>query len=154
MIRHHQPQDLEALRRITREVFGPGSIDYHLEKHFGLVRGKDWRDRKVRHIEWDLKAPHGAVFVKELGGEVVGYITVVLDVEGGIGRMVNLAVAEKAQNRGFAHDLIHHALGWMREQGMEVAKIETLEGNVKGEHIFPAMGFTEVIRQIHFFKRL
>lgn len=154
MIRRYQDKDLEALRRITGEVFGPGSIDYHLEKQFGLVKGRDWRSRKIRHVEWDLQAPRGAVFVKEMDGEVVGYITVVLDVEGGIGRMVNLAVAEKAQNRGFAHQLIEHALAWMKAEGMEVAKIETLEGNVKGEHIFPTMGFREVIRQVHFFKKL
>jgi ribosomal protein S18 acetylase RimI-like enzyme len=154
MIRTYREQDLDALRRITREVFGPGSIDYHLEKHFGLIRGRDWRDRKVRHIDWDLQTPRHAVFVKELDGAVVGYVTVVLDAEAGIGRIVNLAVAEAAQNRGFAHELIEHALSWMRAEGMEVAKIETLEGNAKGEHIFPAMGFREVIRQIHFFKKL
>lgn len=154
MIRPHKPSDLEALQRITREVFGPGSIDYHLEQQFGLIKGKGWRERKVRHIGWDLEAPHSEVFVKERDGEIVGYVTVVLDVEAGIGRMVNLAVAESAQNRGFAHELIEHALGWMKQEGMEVAKIETLEGNVKGEHIFPTMGFKEVIRQIHFFKKL
>lgn len=154
MIRPYQEKDLEALRRITREVFGPGSIDFHLEKHFGLINGRDWRERKVRHIDWDLQSPHGTVFVKEVDGEIVGYVTVVLDVEGGIGRMVNLAVAEQAQNQGYAHRLIEHALAYMKDQGMEVAKIETLEGNAKGEHIFPTMGFKEVIRQIHFFKKL
>jgi ribosomal protein S18 acetylase RimI-like enzyme len=154
MIRPYQEKDLDELRRITREVFGPGSIDYHLENQFGLIKSKDWRERKVRHIDWDLNAPHGTVFVKEADGAVVGYVTVVLDIEGGIGRMVNLAVAEQAQNQGFAHQLIEHALAYMKDEGMEVAKIETLEGNVKGEHIFPTMGFREVIRQIHFFKKL
>jgi hypothetical protein len=33
---------------------------------------------------------------------------------------------------------------------MTVAKIETLEQNPIGRHLYPALGFREVARQIHF----
>ena len=33
---------------------------------------------------------------------------------------------------------------------MTVAKIETLEQNVIGRHLYPAIGFVEVARQIHY----
>lgn len=153
-IRKYREGDLECLKDIVRDVFGPGSIDFHLERHFGLVAGMSWQERKVRHLEWDLAAEGGEIFVSERKGRVIGFITVVLDIEAKIGRMVNLAVARECQDRGVAHQLIERGLEYMTESGMAVAKIETLDGNHKGEHIFPSMGFKEVARQIHYFKKL
>lgn len=133
-IRPYHERDLECLKDIVRNVFGPGSIDFQLERHFGLVAGKTWQDRKVRHLEWDLAAAGGNKFVFEREGRPVGFITVVLDIEAKIGRMVNLAVARECQDRGIAHALTERGLQYMKESGMEVVKIETLDSNHKGEH--------------------
>lgn len=152
--RSDDTEDMDAIERITMQVFGPGSIDFHLEQTFGIVDGKDWKWRKRRHVTWDLAALHSEVFVAEEDGEVVGFISVVLDLEASVGRMVNLAVAEHAQNHGLAHSLIQRSLEYIKASGCTMAKIETLVGNEKGEHIFPTLGFTEVARQIHYFKKL
>lgn len=162
MIRPFRESDREAMRRITVEVFGPSAIDYHVENLFGPVKGRDWRWRKVRQIDDDIAANAEGVFVFEAppagdpdgAAEVLGYITVTLDREGGFGRIPNLAVSGAAQGRGIGRKLLDRALAYIRDEGMEVAKIETLVGNEAGEHLYPAMGFVEVVRQIHYVKKL
>ena len=56
MIREFRGTDLERLREITVEVFGPAAIDQYLETKFGLIAGRDWKWRKARHIDDDVRA--------------------------------------------------------------------------------------------------
>lgn len=159
MIRPYREEDRETLKAITVEVFGPSAIDFYVEEKFGVVAGRDWKWRKVRHIDDDVKANPGGIFVYEEPGpegkpRILGYATVTLDREAGIGRIPNLAVAAAAQGRGVGRKLLDHALDYIRREGMALAKIETLVGNEVGEHLYPSMGFVEVSRQIHFVKKL
>ena len=154
MIRPFRESDRQALKDLTASVFADAAIDRFLESKFGLIAGRDWKWRKVRHIDDDIAANPAGVFVAEQEGQIVGYVTVTLDREASIGRIPNLAVARDAQGRGIGRRLLDRALDYMRSEGMEVAKIETLVGNATGEHLYPSLGFEEVARQIHFFRRL
>lgn len=154
MIRPFREEDLPALARVTEEVFGPSSIDYHVQSMFGVVKGLDWSRRKVRDIEKDVRTNPDGVFVWEDAGEVLGYVTTTIDREGGMGRIPNLAVARAAQGRGIGRRLVEHALDYFVREGMETAKIETLVGNAAGEHLYPSLGFREVVRQIHYVRRI
>ena len=42
----------------------------------------------------------------------------------------------------------------MKFRGMTHGKIETLDQNEVGLHLYPKMGFEEVARQVHFVKKL
>ena len=154
MIRAYEDRDLERLKAITLEVFAESAIDYHLEVKNGVIHGHDWKWRKLRHIDDDVRANREGIFVWEEAGEVLGYVTVMLDREAGIGRIPNVAVAAAGQGKGIGRGLLEHALDYMKAEGMEQAKIETLAGNEVGEHLYPSLGFEEIARQIHFFKRL
>ncbi|HEY7521328.1 MAG TPA: GNAT family N-acetyltransferase [Methylomirabilota bacterium] len=159
MIRLFRDSDREQLKTITAEVFGPAAVDYYLERRFGQLQGRDWAWRKTRHIDDDIRTNAGGIFVYENGGpahdgKVVGYITVTVDRDAGIGRIPNLAVAGEAQGRGVGRALVEHALEYLRTEGMLLARVETLEGNAAGEHLYPALGFQRVIRQIYYATRL
>jgi ribosomal protein S18 acetylase RimI-like enzyme len=159
MIRLFQEFDRERLKAITAEVFGPAAVDFHLERRFGVIGGRDWRWRKLRHIDDDIRNNAGGIFVYEDGEEpfpraVMGYITVMLDREAGIGRIPNLAVAARAQSRGVGRALVEHALEYLRSEGMILARVETLRGNAVGECLYPALGFEEVVQQIYYVTRL
>jgi ribosomal protein S18 acetylase RimI-like enzyme len=150
-IRPYLPTDLARIQAITVGSFEGVSIDRNIEKAFGPVAGKDWRERKARDITTDCEVQPEGVFVAETeGGEVVGYITTRLDRFTLIGRIPNLAVDEQFRGHGLGTQLIEHALAWMREQGMAMAKIETLEQNERGQALYPRFGFQEVARQIHY----
>lgn len=154
MIRRYKESDRERLKEITAEVFAEAAIDRWLERRHGIVHGHDWQWRKVRHVDDDVAANREGVFVAEEEGEIVGYVTVTLDREAGIGRIPNVAITAAAQGRGLGRRLLEHALNYMKSEGMEMAKIETLAGNATGEHLYPSLGFEEIARQIHFFKKL
>lgn len=155
MIRLFRESDRARLKVITAEVFGPAAVDYYLERRFGPIQGRDWAWRKARHIDDDIRGNAGGIFVYENGeasgeGTVVGYITVALDRDAGIGRIPNLAVAAEAQGRGVGRALVEHALDYLRAEGMLLARVETLEGNAAGEYLYPTLGFERVIRQIYY----
>ncbi len=154
-IRPYQPGDREVLKQITVEAFTTVSIDQNIEKHFGPVGGHDWRWRKAAHIDQDVDDPHAANWVAEDDdGKILGYITTRIDRAAGIGSIPNLAVRDGLRGQGIGRQLIDFALARFREAGLELARIETLDQNPVGQHLYPSCGFVEVARQIHFAMRL
>lgn len=149
-IRSYVPEDREALVEITLICFDGVSIDQNIERKFGKVGGRDWKFRKARHITWDIEANPEGIFVAEEGGRPIGYITTRLDHETRIGWIPNLAVLPEHRRRGIGKALMERALKYLKEKGMEMAKIETLEQNEVGKKFYPKVGFVEVARQIHY----
>src|SRR2546426_8032429 len=103
-IRAYRPEDLERIREITVNSFEGVSIDRNIEREFGRVAGKDWKERKARDVTVDCEVQPEGVFVAELEGEVVGYVTTRLDRFSGIGRIPNLAVDARHRARGLGSD--------------------------------------------------
>ena len=153
-IRAYVDGDLGVVKEITVEAFDGIAIDQMIEGRHGLLRGEGWRTRKVRHIDTDVSRETGAVYVGEIDGSVVGYVTTWTDEASGIGHIPNLAVRVAFQGRGIGRRLIDHALDGFRAAGMTHAKIETLETNAVGYGLYTSMGFEELARQVHFLKEL
>jgi ribosomal protein S18 acetylase RimI-like enzyme len=151
-IRPYQKSDRAAVVALTVAAFEGVSIDHNLDQRLGAVAGKDWRWRKGRDIERDLALPTTELAVAEESDSsaLVGYVTMDIDPDTRIGWIHNLAVSGPLRGQGVGRLLIEHALGRFREAGMTVAKIETLEQNPIGRHLYPSLGFREVARQIHY----
>lgn len=155
MIRLFRPDDLQRLKELTTICFDGVSIDRNIEDKFGSIGDQDWRFRKLRHIDADVAGDNArGVFVCEDDGQIVGFITTRLDRDSRIGWIPNMAVDPKYQGRGLGRRMMEHALEFMRAEGMEAAKIETLEQNPVGSRFYPEVGFEEVGRQIHYLMRL
>lgn len=155
MIRPYRPSDLDALKEITAVCFEGVSIDRNIENRFGPVGGRDWRWRKLRHIDADVEGPNAeGVFVWQEGETVAGYVTTRLDPDSKIGWIPNIAVRPQFQGSGIGRRLLEAGIEHMRRAGMECAKIETLEQNAVGSRFYPSLGFEEVARQIHYVMRL
>ncbi len=151
-IRPLQVTDRPALRRLTIAAFEGVSIDHNIDVRLGSVAGRDWRYRKSRDIDRDIDELGAEVAVArdDEKGELVGYVTMQSDLDTRIGWIHNLAVAQQARGQGLGRRLIEHALAHFRSAGMTIAKIETLEQNAVGRHLYPSVGFVEVARQIHY----
>ena len=73
-----------------------------------------------------------------------------------IGHIHNLAVDNQIRasaggsRRGTGRTLIEASLEWMREKGMTIAKIDTLEVNSIGRWLYPSTGFDELVREINY----
>jgi ribosomal protein S18 acetylase RimI-like enzyme len=153
-IRLYQSGDLDELKRMTVEGFEGIAIDQNVERALGIVGGHDWRWRKARHVDEDVEANPGGVFVAEEDGRVLGYISTRIDRDAGKGRIPNLAVDKAARGRGIGRRLIEHALDYFRREGMAFAMIETMVNNPVGQHLYPSCGFVEAGRQIHYAVKL
>jgi ribosomal protein S18 acetylase RimI-like enzyme len=151
-IRPFQPTDRYTIRKLTVAAFEGVSIDHNIDVRFGFLAGRDWRYRKSRDIDRDLDdaSTQVAVAHDDVSGAVVGYVTMQCDAETRIGWIHNLAVLDSVRGKGLGRRLIEHALSHFRAAGMTIAKIETLEQNAVGRHLYPSVGFVEVARQIHY----
>lgn len=149
-IRPMRPEEVERIVEITLASFEPVSIDRNIEREYGLIAGTDWRARKARDVRRDCEVLPQGVFVAEIEGAIVGYISTRLDPATRVGHIPNLAVDPDTRGQGIGTALIKHAMAWLREQGMVLARIETLEQNARGQALYPRFGFREVARQIHY----
>ncbi|QDV32819.1 GNAT family N-acetyltransferase [Tautonia plasticadhaerens] len=150
-IRPFLESDRPILREMTIAAFEGVSIDHNIDRVLGPIAAQDWRIRKGRHVDDDLDAPGGEIAVAvEEDGTVVGYVSMRCDREALVGQIPNLAVSADRRGQGIGRLLLEHAIARFTELGMAVARIETLEQNPVGRHLYPSVGFREVARQIHF----
>ena len=147
-IRAAQAEDLEAIVRITGEAFtAESSIDARIE---ALIGGCPWPEVKADVVRQEVRAFPEGCFVAEWERRVVGYVTTTFQAAASRGTIANVAVAREWQGRGLGRRLIERALEHFRARGVKQAKIETLATNAAGQHLYTALGFREVARQIHF----
>lgn len=150
-IRPYRDTDRATLKALTGESFDGVSIDQNIERRFGTIAGHDWRWRKARHIDADAEAASAVIWVAEDDrGAIEGFITTRIDAEAGVGSIPNLVVRDGHRGQGIGRRLLSHALDHFRTVGLTLARIETLDQNPIGTHLFPACGFVEVARQIHY----
>lgn len=150
IIRPFGEADRAAIKEITAICFEGVAIDHAIEQRYGLVDGKDWRYRKVRHIDADIAANAGGIFVAEIDGTVIGYITTRIDPESKIGSIPNLGVLPTHRGAGIGRKLIETAVAYAKAQGMLHLRIETLAHNQIGQYLYPSSGFQEIARQVHY----
>lgn len=154
LIREFRQSDLPRLEDITEAAFPAASIDRLIELRHGRLGTTDWAARKRADVARDCAINPAGVFVAEIDGQVVGYVTCQLDYRPEEGWIHNLAVAPEAHNRGLGRLLLERALEYLKAAGMRVAQIETLATNEVGNHLYPAVGFVELCRQVYFTKEL
>ena len=150
-IRPFQPTDLDALKAMTVEAFDGVSIDQGIERVHGNIAGHDWRWRKARHLDDDLRRdPDGIFTLVDAQDRPQGYVSTWCDREAGIGHIPNVVVAAACRGQGWGRRLLEHACEHFRSRGLSHAKIETLAQNAIGNHLYREVGFVEVARQVHF----
>ena len=154
VFRPFREPERQALRDLTVASFAGVSIDKNIEDRFGRLGETDWKERKAAHVDDDIAANAEGVLVAEYEGRIIGYITVTLNRKAKLGRIPNMAVDERYRGMGIGARLLQAADDYMRAEGMTHAKIETLDQNAVGQHLYPKMGFVEVARQVHFVKEL
>ena len=95
------------------------------EEFMRAVCGGDWREQKANslrgHCGWDLST----VYVTELNGQVVGFITFAPFWDKSILEIANNAVDPNHQGRGIGAAQYEHVLDWGRGKGLKYAKVTT-----------------------------
>jgi ribosomal protein S18 acetylase RimI-like enzyme len=153
-IRLYEPPDHRAILDITSRSFEPAALDANMEKKFGLIAGTTWQDRKLKGVDIDLRRQPEQTLVAVADGKVVGYVSSRASTDISTGHIANLAVAPDWQGHALGKALIQAALDRFREVGLQYARIETLEQNDRGKHIYPTCGFEEIGRQRYYMREL
>jgi ribosomal protein S18 acetylase RimI-like enzyme len=146
-IRVVRPDDTAAVTALMRTVFKSAAIDARIAARFG---GAPWHRVKIAAVRRQLADNPAGCFVAVTGGRIVGYVSTSVNVVASRGWIIDLAVAAECQGRGLGRRLIGRALDHFRALGLHHAKIETLDTNQAGQHLYPALGFVEIARQIHY----
>jgi len=149
-VRPARPEDIDAIIAITKQVFGPNALECHIARMLDTHGPVSWIDIKAQDLRRELIAGCAVCFVAEMGGRIVGYATNYINQLASRGTIANLAVSAECQGRGVGRLLLERSIDRFRELGLKQAKIETLECNQAGQHLYPSVGFQEVARQIHY----
>eukprot|EP01043_Picozoa_sp_COSAG02_P067249 COSAG02_NODE_10739_length_1869_cov_1.716949_1_plen_373_part_00 len=158
-IRPVKAEEVEHCIRLGVDAFEsiPAS-DLVREQLLGGVtpNGKDWRYRRgdAFRAEFARAPEEGCNLVAEVDEQVVGFVQAESNHTTGEGLIHYLAVEASYQGLGLGRQLLDAGTKWLREQGMVVAKIDTLESNDAGLYLYPEFGFTEVNREVHLAMRL
>ena len=154
VIRGLRLEDQAAVEAITAEAFRGVSIDEVIEQRFGPLRPRSWQTIKSTAVGAEVREQAATCFVAELDGEVIGYITTAVSQRTSTGRIPNIGIARGYRGLGLGTRLIEYALAYFRQQGLRLARIETLVQNSVGDYLYRKLGFQEIARQIHFAQSL
>jgi ribosomal protein S18 acetylase RimI-like enzyme len=152
-VRRYKKRDRRAVLRIAERSFEGVCLDENIEQQFGEV-GDNWRVHKKSAVDYDLQNHPRSVFVAVVDGHVVGFVCNRLYRSRRLGHVANLAVSKQHQSRGIGRALMHTTMEYFRREGMDFARIETLEQNERGRQFYPILGFKEVARQVFYVKEL
>jgi len=154
-IRKFRPQEAQTIVDLTVDTFHDVSIARQLDNLMGGHCGSTtWKDRKGDEVRSDILANPDGVLVAEEDGEVIGYITCLVDPVSRIGWVHHMGVAKAHQGEGIGRQLMGAGIEYLRREGMECCRIETTENNDVGRQFYPSVGFQEIARQIYYAMKL
>jgi GNAT superfamily N-acetyltransferase len=98
-----------------------------------------------------LRDPDAAIFVCERDDALLGFCTVRVDrappiqVEVQRAEITDLMVLASERRRGVGRALVEHALGWVKERGVERCEIRVASRNSGGQHFWRSVGFGDLM---------
>ena len=149
-IRHYDPSDEARVKELTINAFNGVSIEHNIENAWPDLLPIPWGERKWPMVAMDLTDHPEECFVVEHAGEVIGYATTRINRRNSVGQIPDMAVDETFRGKGIGRKLLEHCIQYFRDQNLTLARIETLDQNPIGRHLYPDLGFEEVAQQIFY----
>jgi GNAT superfamily N-acetyltransferase len=158
LIREYRPADSGAVAGLAIRAWAPvfASLERVLGREmFVRLHGSSWEDFQREAVRGVLADPGMHVWVAEAGPAVIGFVAAALNSERLIGEIVMVAVDPAHQGRGTGSALTEFATGWLREQGMRVAMVETGgdPGHAPARHVYERAGY-QLLPVARYFKEL
>ena len=127
-IRPIKKKDIEDIVQLSLMAWVPVFDSFKQilgSKIFSLI-WPDWQNSQKGGIEKIcIDETKSTVIVAEVNDDVVGFLAYELKTESKTGEVIFLAVHPDYQNQGIGTKLINYALREMKEQGMNLAVVET-----------------------------
>jgi RimJ/RimL family protein N-acetyltransferase len=147
IVRPAAPADASALVALARDV---GS-----ESEGWLISDREWRSvgEERRYLRALRRYPHGAVFVAEVPGGIVGRLSVARDAHPASWHVADLGlmVAESHRRLGIGRALLDAAVGWARSAGVRKLELHVFPHNGPAIALYESFGFVrEGYRRQHY----
>jgi ribosomal protein S18 acetylase RimI-like enzyme len=154
-----RPEELPRLQTIRRAAFAP------VFASFRALLGDEIYDlaqRRQDEAQGDLLTslmtpdPGRQLYTAHLGGEVVGFVAVLLDRQTGLGEIGLNAVDPAHAGRGIGTTMYDFALARMKEAGMKVATVSTGgdPSHAPARRAYQKAGFDAVIPSVWMCRQL
>lgn len=135
-IRQSRLADVPALEDIARASHGDSR--FYFDEHFGRSSAAALYAIWIRQ---SCEGSAGAVYVAEVGGQLVGYVSCNLVPAQRTGQIGLLGVAGAAQGRGVGQALVHRALEWFADHDAETVAVVTQGRNTAAQRLYQRCGF-------------
>jgi hypothetical protein len=146
-VRPAQPADAGALVALAEAV---GS-----EPEGWLISERRWRSAgdERRYLKAVRRHPDAAVFVAEIGGEIVGRLSISRDPHPASRHVADLGlmVGASVRRRGIGWALLEQAVSWARTSGVHKLELHVFPHNSPAISLYERFGFVrEGYRKKHF----
>jgi len=153
-IRQAREEDIEIIVGMTEEAWQGVTMAQLLQSRHGVLGQQQWFEYKHREIESFCRKHLDKVLVAEENGEITGYATYSLDEERAVGTAGNNAVKPEHRGKGVGSALHKAVLQKMRDSGMKIAVVTTMERDLPARRMYEKHGFREIARSIHYSQEL
>jgi GNAT superfamily N-acetyltransferase len=158
LIRAYRPADQDAVAGLAIRAWAPvfASLERMLgHEMFVRLHGSSWEDFQREAVRGVLTDAGMHVWVAETEAAVIAFVAATVDSERLIGEIVMLATDPVQQNQGTGSVLTEFATGWLREQGMRVAMVDTGgdPGHAPARHVYEQAGY-QLLPVARYFRNL
>lgn len=158
-LRKLEPADLPRLDAIRRAAFAPVFASFRslVGPEIAAVALADEEEGQRRHFEeMCAGSADNQVYVAVAGGEIAGFVTVMLDRARKLGEIGLNAVDPAHANKGIGTAMYAFALERMREAGMKAATVGTGAdaSHAPARAAYAKAGFDRAIPGVHFYREL
>ncbi len=148
LMRPSTADDMQPLIDISRDAYIHSRF-YH-DPHFTPAQCSALYQTWIRRS--CLEDYADAVWVAELAGQTVGYVTCHLDQQIKDGSIGLVGIAEQARGQRVGEQLVHRALLWFAEQGMATVSVVTQGSNIAAQRLYQKCGFASRSLQLWYHK--
>lgn len=135
-VRQAAAPDVSVLKRIARQAHRDTRF------YYDPMFSREVCDRLYETwIEFSCNGYAQAVWVADLAGAVVGYVSCHTDAAARVGRIGLVGVSDEAQGRGAGQSLVCGALAWFQAQGMGQVTVATQGRNRAAQRLYQRCGF-------------
>ncbi|MBI1276756.1 MAG: GNAT family N-acetyltransferase [Anaerolineaceae bacterium] len=148
LMRPSTPDDVQPLIDISKDAYVHSRF-YH-DPHFSPEQCSALYQTWIRRSCLEDYADE--VWVAEIGGQPIGYVTCHLDQEAKDGSIGLVGIAEQARGQKVGEQLVNRALNWFAEQRMATVSVVTQGSNIGAQRLYQKCGFATRFVQLWYHK--
>jgi len=152
---HFRPAEVGEYQKIQDMVidsFEPITWFKKLDAQIGPLNGRDWRTRWQARMRQVFEKQ--IVLVGETGDSLAAMSSGTIDQDAALAYIDLLAVDRQFQGRGYGKEMLQGMIQHMQNLGAQYVYLDCLTDNDTANALYRAEGFTEVARQIRWFRKI